>query len=75
MTKLGEKDWPFEQEVALPAPKGTLVVLHGLAPHRSSPNTSPRSREAYALHVVDRAARWSEDNWLKRRSDMPVRGF
>ena len=64
MTKLGEKDWPFEQEVALPAPKGTLVVLHGLAPHRSTPNTSPRSREAYALHVIDRAARWSEDNWL-----------
>jgi phytanoyl-CoA hydroxylase len=51
------------------------VVLHGLAPHRSSPNTSPRSREAYALHVVDRATQWSDDNWLRRRPQMPVRGF
>jgi phytanoyl-CoA hydroxylase len=75
MTKLGEKDWPTEREAPLTAPKGTLVVLHGLAPHRSAPNTSPRSREAYALHVVDRAARWSGDNWLRRRAGMPLRGF
>jgi len=75
MTKLGEKDWDMEREVPLTAPKGTLVVLHGLAPHRSAPNTSPRSREAFALHVVDRTARWSEDNWLRRRPEMPVRGF
>ena len=57
------------------APEGTLVVLHGLLPHRSGPNTSPRSRLAYALHAVDRAARWAPDNWLRRRADMPVRGF
>ncbi len=75
MTKLGDKDWNIEREVPLTAPKGTLVVLHGLAPHRSAPNTSPRSREAYALHVVDRATRWSEDNWLRRRPERPVRGF
>ena len=75
MTKLGEKDWPIEPKSPLVAPKGTLVVLHGLAPHRSAPNTRPRSREAYALHVVDRAARWSADNWLRRRPEMPVRGF
>ncbi len=75
MTKMGEKDWPTDTEAPLTAPKGTLVVLHGLAPHRSSPNTSPRSREAYALHVVDRAAQWSDDNWLRRRPEMPVRGF
>ncbi|HEY8384435.1 MAG TPA: phytanoyl-CoA dioxygenase family protein [Microvirga sp.] len=75
MSTLGEKDWPMDREVPLTAPKGTLVVLHGLAPHRSSPNTSPRSREAYALHVVDRATRWSGDNWLRRRESMPFRGF
>lgn len=73
MTPLAPKAWRADEEVALAAPKGTLVVLHGLAPHRSSPNTSPRSRRAYALHVVDRAARWSPDNWLQR--EMPVRGF
>ena len=75
MDELAPKDWDMAGEVALPAPKGTLVVLHGLAPHRSAPNTSPRSREAFALHVVDRAARWSADNWLRRAEDMPVRGF
>ena len=60
---------------ALEAPKGTLVVIHGLVPHSSAANTSARSREAYALHVFDRSAHWAEDNWLKRAADMPVRGF
>ncbi|TVQ56512.1 MAG: phytanoyl-CoA dioxygenase family protein [Rhodobacteraceae bacterium] len=62
-------------EVALEAPEGALVVLHGLVPHRSGPNLSARSRLAYALHVVDRAAAWSPDNWLKRAPEMPFRGF
>ena len=75
MTDLGEKDWRGGREEPLTAPKGTLVVLHGTAPHRSCPNTSPRSREAYALHVIDRAARWNPANWLRRAPDMPVRGF
>lgn len=61
--------------VPLPAPAGTLVVLHGLLPHRSGPNLSQRSRMAYTLHVVDRNAEWAADNWLKRASDMPFRGF
>lgn len=50
--------------VPLEAPEGTLVVLHGLVPHRSAPNRSPRSRLAYALHLVDAGARWSSDNWI-----------
>ncbi|MDJ0930005.1 phytanoyl-CoA dioxygenase family protein [Breoghania sp.] len=55
--------------------RGTLVVLHGLLPHKSAPNRSPRSRHAYAVHVVDGAASWSTDNWLRRSPDMPMRGF
>jgi phytanoyl-CoA hydroxylase len=68
---------PFAGGVELPlrAPKGTLVVLHGQAPHRSAPNTSPRSRRAYTLHAVDRATRWSPDNWLIRDPTLPLRGF
>ncbi len=66
---------PQGPEAALEAPKGTLVVIHGLVPHRSTVNTSPRSREAYALHVIDQEAQWTDDNWLKRADDMPVRGF
>lgn len=61
--------------VALPARKGTLVVLHGLLPHGSAPNTSDRSRMAYTLHAVDRSARWHPGNWLKRSSGLPFRGF
>ena len=64
---------PEEGHAPLIAPKGTLVVLHGLVPHRSAPNRSPRSRHAYALHMVDGAAEWAADNWLRRET--PMRGF
>lgn len=64
---------PEEAHAPLIAPKGTLVVLHGLVPHRSAPNRSPRSRHAYALHMIDGAAEWSADNWLRR--EKPMRGF
>lgn len=67
--------WDLSGEVALEAPEGTLIVLHGLVPHRSGPNRSDRSRLAYALHAVDRSAAWSSDNWLRRTPDMPFRGF
>jgi phytanoyl-CoA hydroxylase len=75
MDELDDEDWDAGAEIALEAPEGTLVVLHGLLPHRSGPNLSDRSRLAYALHVIDRAARWSPDNWLKRSPDAPFRGF
>ena len=68
-------DTPLAGDVPLIAPKGTLVVLHGLVPHRSAPNRSPRSRHAYALHLVDGTARWSPDNWLVRAPENPMRGF
>jgi phytanoyl-CoA hydroxylase len=61
--------------VPLEAPQGTLIVLHGLLPHLSGPNRSARSRHAYALHVIDAAARYSADNWLQRGPHMPLRGF
>jgi phytanoyl-CoA hydroxylase len=70
-----EGGWDPAAEVPLEAPEGTMVVLHGLLPHRSGPNDSPRSRLAYALHAVDRASVWSADNWLRRAPDMPFRGF
>jgi phytanoyl-CoA hydroxylase len=59
----------------LEARKGTLIVLHGRLPHRSGPNLSDRSRHAYALHLIDGRCRYSPDNWLQRRADMPLRGF
>ncbi len=67
--------YPAEGEVPLPAAAGTLIVLHGLLPHRSGPNRSDRSRHAYTLHAIDGTAAWRADNWLRRGPDLPLRGF
>ncbi|WP_164017824.1 phytanoyl-CoA dioxygenase family protein [Pyxidicoccus trucidator] len=66
---------PEEGMVPLEVEKGTLVVLHGLLPHRSGPNTSPKSRHAYSLHLIDGTATYPEDNWLRRSPASPPRGF
>jgi phytanoyl-CoA hydroxylase len=68
--------WPApERTVPLPAEAGTLVVFHGLLPHASAPNRSAVSRQAYTLHSVDAGSAWAADNWLRRRADLPLRGF
>jgi phytanoyl-CoA hydroxylase len=46
--------------------KGAVVVLHGLLPHYSLPNTSGKSRQAYAIHSIDPQAHYPETNWLQR---------
>jgi phytanoyl-CoA hydroxylase len=66
---------PTEGLVPLEARTGDLIVLHGQLPHRSAANRSPRSRQAYTLHLIDGAAHYSADNWLQRAPDMPLRGF
>lgn len=80
---LDDRPWPAADParreangyVPLPAPKGTLILLHGLLPHLSDANRSPRSRHAYTLHVVDGACAYPDDNWLQRSPSMPARGF
>ena len=72
---LDDTPLPDQNLVPLEVPKGTLIVLHGLLPHRSSPNRSAKSRHAYTLHVIDARARYSPDNWLRRAPDMPLLGF
>lgn len=67
--------YPTEGEVPLEAAKGTLVVLHGLLPHRSDANRSDRSRAAYTLHCIDATATYPADNWLQRSPALPLRGF
>jgi phytanoyl-CoA hydroxylase len=69
------RPWPPEGLVPLEVKKGSLVLLHGLLPHLSRANRSPRSRHAYTLHVVEADARYPEDNWLRRAPDNPPRGF
>jgi phytanoyl-CoA hydroxylase len=75
MVTLDPAPLPTEGLVPLPARKGTLVLLHGQLPHRSGPNRSDQSRHAYALQLINGAARYSPDNWLRRSADLPLRGF
>lgn len=72
---LDHRDLPLDGMVPLPAPRGTCIVLHGLLPHYSAANRSPRSRHAYSLHVIDARATYRPDNWLQRDAAMPLRGF
>jgi len=67
--------WPTEDLVPLEVGAGTLIVLHGLLPHWSGPNTSGTSRHAYTLHVIEGSADYPADNWLQRSADLPLRGF
>ena len=65
--------WPgADRAVPRPCEAGTLVVFHGLLPHYSAPNRSPRSRMAYTLHATDGRAAYAPGNWLQRAG---VRGF
>jgi phytanoyl-CoA hydroxylase len=74
--QLDPTPWPQRRSgVLLSAKKGSLVVLHGLLPHQSGPNLSDRSRHAYTLHVIEGAASYPSDNWLRRGADLPLRGF
>ncbi|GAB4820617.1 hypothetical protein N2152v2_007663 [Parachlorella kessleri] len=59
--------------VPVEAPAGTLVVIHGEVLHMSKENTSPVSRHAYTVHLVEGApgVTWSPENWLHRSSDFP----
>ena len=76
MEPLNTTPWPdMQAAVALPVLAGTLVVFHGLLPHCSAPNRSPKSRLAYTLHVTDASAAYSPLNWLQRGPALPVRGL
>ncbi|HSE32286.1 MAG TPA: phytanoyl-CoA dioxygenase family protein [Pyrinomonadaceae bacterium] len=70
-----ETPWPEEELVPLEVSKGTLIVLHGLLPHRSLENRSNKSRHAYTLHVISGRSVYPANNWLQRSSDLPLRGF
>lgn len=67
--------WELSKMQALEVPQGTLIVLHGLLPHMSKENTSPRSRHAYTLHVISGQHEYAEDNWLRKTKEKPFRGF
>jgi phytanoyl-CoA hydroxylase len=67
--------WPEEELIPLEVKKGSLIVLHGLLPHRSLENRSAKSRHAYTLHIISSDSHYPADNWLQRSAEMPLRGF
>jgi phytanoyl-CoA hydroxylase len=62
-----ETAWPLERLVPLEVRKGTLIVLNGLLPHMSLTNRSPKSRQAYTLHVIEIDCHYPTDNWLQKK--------
>ena len=70
-----ESPWPEAELQPLEVKKGTLIVLHPLLPHLSRENRSAKSRHAYTLHIIDASVNYSEDNWLQRSAEIPLRGF
>jgi phytanoyl-CoA hydroxylase len=76
MEVLATSPWPgTDDAVPVEVQAGTLVCFHGLLPHYSAPNRSAQSRHAYTLHAVDASSHWAESNWMRRRADLPLRGF
>jgi phytanoyl-CoA hydroxylase len=76
MESIDTTPWPTQASaVPLEAKAGDLIILHGLLPHYSAPNRSPRSRMAFTLHVTDAGAAYSPRNWLQRGVGLPVKGF
>ncbi|QUX97806.1 phytanoyl-CoA dioxygenase [Marinomonas sp. CT5] len=65
MVTLKEHEWDQSELVAIPVPKGSLVVLNGEFPHLSYANRSGVSRHAYAIHAVDDTCEYPELNWLQ----------
>jgi phytanoyl-CoA hydroxylase len=59
---------PFELDGMIPleVKKGACIVLDGLLPHYSQPNTSGKSRHAYSIHTIDGKADYPKENWLRR---------
>ena len=65
MVTLKEHAWRQDELVAMPVPKGSLVVLNGEFPHLSYANRSELSRHAYSIHAVDNTCDYPELNWLQ----------
>ncbi len=72
---LDNTPFPDTELACLAVKRGTLILLHGLLPHLSGANLSPRSRHAFALHIIDSASEYPKTNWLQRSERMPLRGF
>ena len=69
MIMLDDNPYSMDGMIPLEVKKGTCIVLHGLLPHYSLPNTSGKSRQAYSIHTINREAVYPKNNWLQREMD------
>ncbi len=74
MHMLDDAAYSMEGMIPLEVKKGTCIILHGLLPHYSLPNTSGKSRQAYAIHTIDKNANYPAENWLQRNMN-ELKGF
>jgi len=74
MHMLDNAAYSMEGMIPLEVKKGTCIILHGLLPHYSLPNTSGKSRQAYAIHTIDKNANYPAENWLQRNMN-ELKGF
>lgn len=74
MLSLSQEPITTEGMIPLEVRQGACIVLHGLLPHFSHPNTSGKSRQAYAIHTIDPNLHYPKDNWLQRDMKL-VTGF
>lgn len=63
---LNENPWLETELIPLEVTKGSLIILHGLLPHKSLENRSAKSRHAYTLHIIGGDANYPADNWLQK---------
>ena len=73
MLDINNEEFP-ETDTFVEVKKGALVLLHGRLPHYSCENTSPNSRHAYTIHVIDQNSNYPNSNWLQR-PDLPLKSF
>ena len=71
---LDETPISMEGMIPLEVKKGACIVLNGLLPHYSLPNTSGKSRQAYAIHTINKNAHYPKENWLQRNLN-ELKGF
>ena len=74
MLLLDNEPYSTDGMIPLEVKKGTCIVLHGHLPHYSLPNTSGKSRQAYAIHTINPGAKYPEENWLHTNMDL-LKGF
>ena len=62
---MGDDEPDTEGYIPVPCQKGSLIIMDGGLLHFSRKNSSPKARQAFTLHVVDKnQTTWEDSNWI-----------